>query len=646
MSKYARKKENMYFLDTVRNSMILPNALRYKEQNLDLSPLQIISKKKMMDLDKAHNHKIYEDEVQEVSEIICQGFEAVYKEVEENKGEYEKFFDECFKDVSVRYLNKTTNEYSNIKNLLYNPVCLYDSQFAFAVTSRLFDKKTNEIPYEELIEQKEVLMLNIPYFEVMCNKKDLILYNGCTIKDYFVESPLEGVAKKLEVLGEKDFKRQLTIVRRSFEVISSEFEVRELCDVKDIKSSDDTISKISMTEAIDIFLDTSINRIFKEKLIHPFNGQYFWMDPMLHGDNETGEDVYMICDVPNSYYGGNVGILTVLLNLNNWKVHRKKIEKLRADIDDEIKRVLSENDTAVNIGSYNGVTSYIRYYLNLYRHNLISEDQLMDLTKPIINQIEKSYTKDSKLDILDGSAGVILTLVELYNISSKKSKDILELLSKLRKHIIARIVYQGEDAYFPLENRSGMYYSGYAHGSCGIITALYKVNRLLEIEGQELIIRLLRTERKMYDPKRRIWNRDNRKLDYSWGWCHGIPGILLSRIELYKAGYRDEYIYDEMKELYDISIDKSLGSNLTLCHGDLSNIVICRYAAEVLGLDNHSIKDYVNEMLPIIVDSANRRIRGTEAVGLMSGIMGISLFLDNVVINDNDVEIIRALTGI
>lgn len=641
--KYTQKKENFYLLDSVRNSMIIPNVLKYKEENLDMSPLQIISDKKMIHINKNKNHKLYENEISAITEVICQGFEMVYKEVENNKSEYEIFIKENFKGIKVRFLNKPTNEYANIKNMLYNPVCLYDSNFAFAITSRLFDINAKEIPYEELVEQKDVLLLNIPYFEVRSEGKNLILDNGDELKDYFVESPLDGIVSKIETLGGKDLIRQKKIIQRSFEVISSDFEVRELCDV--VKTKSDETKSIDKME-IKLFLDRSIRKVFDEKLVNPFNNQLFWMDPMLHGDNETGEEVYQLCDIPNSYYGGNIGILTSLLSMKAGKKYENYIIKLMADIDDEVQKLILYNQGEINIGAYNGLAAYLRYYITLYRHARITQKQLREYSWPIIDQIKNSYKRDNKLDILDGSAGVILTLIELHNNLSEDSNKLLCLLAKIKEHIISKIVYLEDDAYFPLENRMGVYYSGFAHGSCGIIMALYKVNKLLGIDNQILINKLLCTERKMYDPKRKIWSRDNRKLDYSWGWCHGVPGILLSRIELYKDGYMDERILEEIQELYDISLNKSLGSNLTLCHGDLSNIIICKYAGEILGKDNYRINEYVKKLLPFIIVSVEEKIRGTEAVGLMNGIMGIVMFVDNYIVKKDDSEIKRVLMSI
>lgn len=643
ISQYTQKKDNFYLFDSVRNSMMIPNVFKYKDENLDISPVQICGNKKILDINKNSNHKLLETEVSSLVKIICRGFEMVYTEVTNNKKEYEIFIKTNFKGKKLRFLNKPTDEYVSIKNMLYNPVCLYDSNFAFAITSRLFDKNKKDIPYEELIEQKDVLLLNIPYFEIKSDKRNLILDNGSEIKDYFVETPLDGIVNKLRTLCEKDLIRQKKIIQRSFEVLSSDFVVRELCDVRNTETY---IRKSWNEMEINLFLEKSIHKVFKEGLINPFNNRMFWMDPMLHGDNETGEEIYQLCDIPNSYYGGNIGILITLLSINGENKYEKYINELIANIDDEVKNLVLHNKGDINIGTYSGLGAYLRYYLTLYRYGRITKKQLNDYSWPIIKQIENGYKSDNKLDILDGSAGVILTLIELHNNHLDNSNRILKLIKKLKEYIKRKIVYKEDNAYFPLENRVDTYFSGFAHGSCGIIMALNKANRLLGVNEQELMKKLLRTERKMYDPKRKIWSRDNHKLDYSWGWCHGIPGILLSRIELYNDGYVDERIGEEIRELYEISLKKSLGSNLTLCHGDLSNIVICQYAGEVLENDNNSIDEYLDELVPYILESVKLKIRGTEAVGLMNGLMGIVMFMENYIKRKDASEIKRVLLSI
>lgn len=645
ISAYMRQNENLYMLDSVRNSMILPCMYKHKNQHLDISPFKFTNQEEILDVDKTKNHDVDDSDIYMITDELCKGFHAVYKEVASNKEVYKKYLDEQFCRIKVRYLNKPTNEYSNIHKLLVNPVCLFDSNYAFAVTARMYNSNDEEISGEELFEQKELLRFNIPYFEVAVDSKNLILSNCDRIHVFFSESPLEGLHAKLELLGDIDLKRQITAIEKSFKILSPNFNIRELTD---IKKEVPNLSVIGSDKAICKFIDDAIEKVFKEHLTHPLTGNFFWMDPMLEGDNEKGEKYYQISDIPNSYYAGNIGILIALLGLYNSDKYQNYINKLIDDIEMDLDKILKYNKYEMNIGAYNGIAAYIRYYMALMQKKMIKKKKFENRISEILNQIEISLNRDHKLDILDGTAGNALVLMELYKMinETKLSLKILKLVKNCRQHLLDSIVCKEGEFYFPLENRENLYYGGFAHGSCGIIMALHKMSILLKTEDSEVLKNLLTTERALYDPIHHIWYRDNKKVDYSWGWCHGSAGILLSRLELYRNGYRDSFLMDEINNLYETTIKKSFGSNLTFCHGDLSNFVICKFAQELLEFKDNRVNDYALSILPYILESINYQIRGTEAVGLMSGLMGIVLFLDNIFIRNDETRLRKLLKAI
>lgn len=642
MPTYMRQNENYYMLDSVRNSMILPCILKYKDQHIDISPFKIANQGEAIDVEKNKIHGVDNSKINIITDEVCKGFSAVYHEVASKKEEYKKYLDERFRQVKVRFLNKPTSEYSNLHKLLINPVCLFDFNYAFAVSARLYSSDNEEIQREELFEQEELLKFNIPYFEVKADSKNLILSDGNYINDYFSESPLDGLYTKLELLGDMDFKRQIAIIEKSFNVISPNFNIRELMDVKKEVPNPNVIVS---NEAINEFTDEVIRKVFKQSLIHPLTGSYFWMDPMLEGDNEIGEKHYQINDIPNSYYAGSVGILIALLSLHNSKNYQNYIDKLIADIEMDIDKIFKYNHGEINIGAYNGLAAYVRYYMALNRNKLINQSKFEKRVTKLLNQIEISLDHDHKLDVLDGTAGVALVLVELQQIAINPRMliKIVELMKKCRQHLLESMACQDGKSYFPLEYGTNHYYSGFAHGSSGIIMSLHKMSKQMKINDNDVLKNLLATERELYDPIQHIWYRDNKKADYSWGWCHGSPGILLSRLEMYNDGYHDSYIMDEIKILYEATMQKALGSNFTFCHGDLSNIVICKYAQDLLNFKDSRLNDYAASTLPYILTSIKYQVRGTEAVGLMSGLMGIAMFLDNVVIKNDETELRRIL---
>ncbi|MEX2804385.1 type 2 lanthipeptide synthetase LanM [Streptococcus sp. H31] len=645
-SLLLQKDESSYIFDSVKNSLILPNLIRVKDQHFDLSPLHISDQTDVVEIDKAGNHSVRREDLKTILADVCQGFTAVYQEICQHKEMYYTYFTKVFKEITLRFLNKPTDEYGSIRNLLTNPVCLFDSTYAFAISTRLYETGESEAKDEELFEQEELLRFNIPYFEVKADSKDLILSHQRILKDFFIETPLESLYTKLSFLGDKDFHRQLNTIQKMFKLVSPDFAVKDLLEVrKEIPELAVPVSSASIKQ----FNHQAIEAIFKGALFHPLTDQYLWADPILEGDNEIKETAYQIGELPNSYYAGNIGILRTLLSLHNTAAYQGYIDKLRGDIEKDLVLTLTYNRGEMNIGAFNGLAAFIRYYLDLYDYDYINQSILEKTTSPLLDQLELGLDQDEKLDVLDGTAGVVLTLLTLKNCISDSalSEKVFKLLKHCRTHLLGAIIRQGGQTFFPVEFEKDRYYTGFSHGSAGIILALYKLSQYLGTDDSTIIAQLLATERNLYDKKKQVWYRDNKKDGYSWGWCHGIPGILLSRVELYTAGYRDDELTEELEELYELTVSKSFGSNLTLCHGDLSNILICKYAQKVLALDDSRIDQYLETLLPYILASRDYQIRGTEANGLMYGLAGIVIFLDSFVVQEKlDVLNIIKITAV
>lgn len=96
------------------------------------------------------------------------------------------------------------------------------------------------------------------------------------------------------------------------------------------------------------------------------------------------------------------------------------------------------------------------------------------------------------------------------------------------------------------------------------------------------------------------------------------------------------------RELYEITIEKSLGFNLTYCHGDFGNILICKYVQSILNFDDSRISKYLDNLLPYLMKSRTLKLKGTESVGLMVGLMGVVEFLDNIYLQ-NKIDSIELL---
>lgn len=626
-----------YLDDSVRNSLMLPNVFSLRGQYFEFSPLKIydeLGPNTQEDKKKSCNHKVLKSELNMVSEFVCLGFMNTYEEVLKNRENYKKYITNQFKDLRLRFLNKPTDDYSKVRDLLRNPVCFYDFRYAFAISSKILNNFQGIPRPEEISEQAEMLSFNIPYFEIRANSKDLIISYSKVIENFFIEKPIDGLTHKIDILGRIDLHRQLKIIRQMFSIISPDFKISELNSVKHYNKPKFYYSD----QEARIYSEKLIEQIFDMSTTNPITNQYIWTGPELEGNLKTRQFYYRNLDYPNSYYSGSVGILIGLLKLENYYKYNSYIKKLIVDIEIDIDNILSSKDTGINIGAYNGISQYIKYYIDLYSVKKVKFDYFLDRIDKLVNKIHASLEKDKKLDILDGTAGVSMTLIALLdiNIPEKLREKVIALISKCHDHLINSIIIRDGEYYFPTEQDKEKFFTGFAHGTSGITMALYKAGKILSIDNSKIIEKIIETERKYYNKVDKCWYRDNSKKDISWGWCHGVPGILLSRVELFSDGYRDKYLLNEIEELYKITIHESLGTNLTFCHGDPGNLTICKYVQRKLSFIDEDLDNYIKSLIFCIINSEEYCIRGNEAPGLVQGKMGIVNFINADLKNDFD----------
>lgn len=154
-SKYLQNNIINYTEDSVRNSLILPNVFSMKNQYFEFSPFKIFDGKNPNtpeDLKKELCHSVQKDDLLKVSKFMKVGFKAVYAEVYQKKSYYINFFEQLLKGLRVRFLNKPTDDYAKVMNLLKNPVCFNNFKYAYAVSSRILNFHTDKVHLEEIAE--------------------------------------------------------------------------------------------------------------------------------------------------------------------------------------------------------------------------------------------------------------------------------------------------------------------------------------------------------------------------------------------------------------------------------------------------------------------------------------------------------------
>lgn len=219
-----------------------------------------------------------------------------------------------------------------------------------------------------------------------------------------------------------------------------------------------------------------------------------------------------------------------------------------------------------------GSLLYIEYLFFKYIKNDNNQSEFNRVLNVILNIIKKQ--DDKPVDIINGMAGILIVCCRMYELS--RSKLCIIAIKYLTRTIIEKSVLVGSEC---VTWSNG--WAGFSHGNSGIAYSLLLANNVLRNPVVDnLIICALRYEVSL-------------KIDTGWrkgvdayeigkdsnSWCHGAPGIYLSR-----KAMLDEMLY-EQNEIKEIAINdieyyietrnrREKNNHNSLCHGCYGNAII------------------------------------------------------------------------
>lgn len=249
-----------------------------------------------------------------------------------------------------------------------------------------------------------------------------------------------------------------------------------------------------------------------------------------------------------------------------------------------------------DIGAFEGIGSciYVLSHLAALWHDLMLLKEATELAKFLPEWI----TQDEHFDIVAGSAGCIMSLLSLYNVSP--SSSILTTALQCGDHLLthARSVQPGL-AWKTLQQEPPL--AGFSHGVAGIALSLFK---LADISGEERFrqaaCEALVYERSLFSYEIGNWldvrgisqegqpETWGQKAHHAMSWSHGAPGIALARLA--SLPYLDDEITrQEIARALMTVLEKGfgyqhrhVGPNHSLAHGDAGNLETLLVAARTL----------------------------------------------------------------
>lgn len=279
---------------------------------------------------------------------------------------------------------------------------------------------------------------------------------------------------------------------------------------------------------------------------------------------------------------------------------------------------------------------------------LLAEEKLLKEAAHLVQRPAFELSNEQEFDLLSGRAGAIVALLALQNLLAKP--PLLDLAVQLG-NLLLQTAERSKGGYswkaVTFSNQRNL--TGFSHGTAGVGFALLELFRTTgDPKYRETAEQAFTYERFWFDAEAGNWpnfheeagqrRQLKRPLTFSTYWCHGAPGIALSRLRAYQLltnqAYKDEAVIAlrTTGQVIETWLQSGAG-NYSLCHGLAGNSEVLLYGHQVLG---QTRKDGVVLAYKVADTGINRYSKynlawpcGThrgETPGLMLGLAGIGYF--------------------
>ena len=558
-------------------------------------------------------------------EFLIKGFKTYSRFLISQKDSIDIF--SGFDGLSVRKVIKPTRFYYLLVQRLCDYRAMKDSISWSAQAdfiSRLADwsQENDKLWGLQKSERKSLLNLDIPYF-LSSTEEDLIYsLDGTQIKTGY-KPGLILARERLFRYDENQIEWQIELIRQSTTALTTKFGGERTFRSAINKSSDNTEKNN--------FLLSELHRIFdfvqSKSIESKKSAAWIGLDWLGHSD------VCKLITLGSDLYNGITGISLFLAAYSDFtgdkeakKLYEKSISSLYKKLDSQTSRNIPK---AIGIGGATGLGSVIYALASI--HKILNDDQSLKYAYKAANLISISSIKNDKaLDVINGTAGLIISLAALYRI--EKNKNVSQLISICADHLL-NMPRGGEIGQRSWRVNDELL-NGFSHGAAGFSYALSVAAKITNNnEYLNAALEAIHFENSSYSEDEKNWLDFRGQTPDKWTsqWCHGGVGIGLSRLALLKYGLFTE------TDKADIEIDvrRALQSAEykwpnyldTLCCGTLGAVELLKEASlyyKQKDLDNLSQE----KLLQIIENSKQKDYEwgfGSQEfnLGLFRGLTGV-----------------------
>lgn len=499
--------------------------------------------------------------VEHVGEIT-RGFVLATEAINSDKAEFAGLL-RRFAHDPVRVVARATSTYGILLQESTHPNIAKDA----LGQDRLFDElwlttRSNPL-FARLVasEQRDLRRFDIPIFSTSPSSTSLFDADGKELIHAFTEPGLEIAKNRLASGDEGDLKKQLWLIEASCR-LQAQNEGHPI----PAKGRTDQKGPLTQDRALAAAVDIGDHLL----ALGYSDPSRFWLTA-----ERVNAHKWKIARTGHDLYSGLPGIALFLDALARLSGEAR----FRTVAVQSINTLLEELETTEmpSIGLYTGLGGVI--YTLAYLSKTQNDLALAKAAQFLIPRVIAGLEADRDFDITDGAAGAIIGLAALLGECPEDAAS-FEALTLCANHLVKHATAQTVGIGWHIRLNPKCALSGMAHGSGGIAWALSEAWALTtNASYKSAVEQALAHEQSLFDPARGNWadlredpfTAGGRRTKFMASWCHGAPGIALSRIGV-QAHLPSEAIPLEIDAAFKTTMHHLSDDNHSLCHGLLGNL--------------------------------------------------------------------------
>ncbi|RZU51331.1 type 2 lantibiotic biosynthesis protein LanM [Krasilnikovia cinnamomea] len=484
---------------------------------------------------------------------LCAGFAETYDWILDHVGRVEAWLRELFPGVAVRSVLEATSKYQKLLQTASHPTFQQSTPLKELLLHRIGLGRIDHLtPPVVRAEIRDLLQGDVPYFSLRTDST-WVYHHREAVADVLAQPPLAQTIAGLRAMSPGARDRNLRIIRAAY-VDLTEPE----CDAPAYAGHTVPSAPARTRDLVDALAAELTDAVVAAGP----GGRPGWIGATIR--DTTQEFPWRVDGLGDDLYAGVAGIALflaaagVLTDEARYRTLARDVlcPRVQALLDDPTRR--RRQVSGGMAGGYPGLA-----FTALEVARLSASAELAELGAQLWSRIPEDLPLLEDADFLMGSAGLLAASVTV------ESGAVTEAAFQ---HLRGRLDLK------PAPDQR--LYSGFAHGTSGTLASLARYAAAAD-DGRVELASLSRIHEGLYDPGAGHWPISNLAPErVARGWCHGTPGVLLGVVERLVAGAPpSDDPRNSVGVLAETVADTCLGLNLSLCHGDIGNLLILAEAA-------------------------------------------------------------------